>query len=645
MDVELPAIQRVGGVRENQVKSSDSRQNGDSPPPWLFRLATEVRSLVRSAEGMARFREMIRTWAREVGDWHSTASQGSLEGVPVEPLPYHDGIDLIPIPDRVLTLAEKYAVLGAVHDVCWKGEKIDPWHPVPPFPPREAMRYAVLLCAFQVPPNSPLVNAGEWTIPDHDEHFLKEFIEDVRHDLETNDRRTRPESGMPSGGGQMILPVPGPLIWNASQILGMSSKAVTYGKSIIKVRELNPHEQTFRIDDYVPFTTTMSNMVVYLAPRSATEDPRGGQVPIFKRDEFGVWFSAHPDVRHLFEQIWESHLSLPAILGEFLQNLTDENLRRFASGLTDFEGLVARFRSWLESVAPPFRGMIANPNAPRTFPGTVAEFQILANAMRQATSSHVPDPGPAARDVPREPATPTAFSGGTMSFFDDHVELCGVNITGRRPAGSSRKILDVLRQKRGNRFVAHSGDELVAKTQIKSASIQGAVRDLRERIQERLLAEANIDCGEEDVILTDDEGYRLADSINLSVQFVSEAEQGHTDQGGDAFDPVTAAGCDPVNVPVRDPVKARDPVKRGDNDPVNVPVIDPDDPVSRRTWIVHQIASGRQLRAPQIAEEIGCSEKTAKRDLDSLKEEQQIEFVGAPKTGYYQLTRPAQADA
>lgn len=54
--------------------------------------------------------------------------------------------------------------------------------------------------------------------------------------------------------------------------------------------------------------------------------------------------------------------------------------------------------------------------------------------------------------------------------------------------------------------------------------------------------------------------------------------------------------------------------------------------------------SGRELRVPQIANELGCSERTAKRDLDDLKDEKRIEFVGAPKTGFYKLSRPAHAD-
>jgi len=42
------------------------------------------------------------------------------------------------------------------------------------------------------------------------------------------------------------------------------------------------------------------------------------------------------------------------------------------------------------------------------------------------------------------------------------------------------------------------------------------------------------------------------------------------------------------------------------------------------------------LEAP--ADELGCSERTVKRDLDALRD--QIEFEGAPKTGHYRLKQP-----
>jgi len=250
-------------------------------------------------------------------------------------------------------------------------------------------------------------------------------------------------------------------------------------------------------------------------------------------------------------------------------------------------------------------------------------------------------------------AEPTAFAGGTLAYFIDRVELCGVNICSGRRSQNRRNVLDALRERRNGRFVAYSQAELLAKTNFKGGdSIGGLIRDLRDQIQEKLLAVANIACGEMDVVLTDEEGYRLADSIKLSVQFDENKIQGHGEIKNEEADPVNAPDHDPVTAqgdpvnPERDPVNDKsDPVNvpvSADGDPVESRLPDPDDQVARRAWILEQIASGRRFRVPQIADEIGCSKETVKRDLDALGN--QIEFVGAPKTGYYQI-RPSQTDA
>ena len=52
-----------------------------------------------------------------------------------------------------------------------------------------------------------------------------------------------------------------------------------------------------------------------------------------------------------------------------------------------------------------------------------------------------------------------------------------------------------------------------------------------------------------------------------------------------------------------------------------------------------RLAAGHQLKAPAVAEQFDCSIKTAQRDLTALRDEGKIEFVGAPRTGYYRLRR------
>jgi len=63
--------------------------------------------------------------------------------------------------------------------------------------------------------------------------------------------------------------------------------------------------------------------------------------------------------------------------------------------------------------------------------------------------------------------------------------------------------------------------------------------------------------------------------------------------------------------------------------PVNVPVND------RQRWFLEQLAARKQIRASDLAAYWSISEKTAKRDIAALKGKGLIEFVGAPKNGFY----------
>jgi hypothetical protein len=58
---------------------------------------------------------------------------------------------------------------------------------------------------------------------------------------------------------------------------------------------------------------------------------------------------------------------------------------------------------------------------------------------------------------------------------------------------------------------------------------------------------------------------------------------------------------------------------------------------ARHAWILQELAKGRRLKAPDVAEHFGCSVKTAQRDLTALKDEGKIEFVGSPRTGFYRI--------
>ena len=65
--------------------------------------------------------------------------------------------------------------------------------------------------------------------------------------------------------------------------------------------------------------------------------------------------------------------------------------------------------------------------------------------------------------------------------------------------------------------------------------------------------------------------------------------------------------------------------------PVSVPVSD------RQKWFLEQLAASKQIRASDLAVYWSISEKSAKRDIADLKRKGLVEFVGAPKYGFYRI--------
>ena len=67
------------------------------------------------------------------------------------------------------------------------------------------------------------------------------------------------------------------------------------------------------------------------------------------------------------------------------------------------------------------------------------------------------------------------------------------------------------------------------------------------------------------------------------------------------------------------------------NVPANVPVND------RQKWFLKQTGKGIRISGSDLAAHWNVSQKTAKRDIADLKQKGLIEFLGAPKNGYYRL--------
>ena len=63
------------------------------------------------------------------------------------------------------------------------------------------------------------------------------------------------------------------------------------------------------------------------------------------------------------------------------------------------------------------------------------------------------------------------------------------------------------------------------------------------------------------------------------------------------------------------------------NDPVNI----------RQKWFLKQTGKGIRISGSDFSKHWNISQKTAKRDIADLKQKGLIEFLGAPKNGYYRL--------
>jgi hypothetical protein len=168
--------------------------NPKNPPQWLVDLTMDFREAIRKYDAMHFVRTMIVAWAEEVTEWYVLQSLACMEGIPadpndlegrgIDPPPYSDGIDLLPVPDRKLTANEKFAICGAIHDLCWKGERIDPWNKCGP-PNLAALCYYVLLSRIYARPAQRAVDDRHWKLPETEQPYLREILEDVKRIIES----------------------------------------------------------------------------------------------------------------------------------------------------------------------------------------------------------------------------------------------------------------------------------------------------------------------------------------------------------------------------------------------------------------------------------------------------------------------------
>ncbi|WP_197532193.1 DeoR family transcriptional regulator [Symmachiella macrocystis] len=264
---------------------------------------------------------------------------------------------------------------------------------------------------------------------------------------------------------------------------------------------------------------------------------------------------------------------------------------------------------------------------------SIAVCSMLLNEVTARPTRMTTEPTGDAQSTPNEDETdatrtvvdPEPFESGRIVFFEDRVELCGVDICSGRRSTRKRQVLDLLKLQTGHQFIAYSGSKLAAEMSLDSSNSAAAViRDLRKNIKELLFKQANLVCETNDVILSGGPGYRF--SMKLSVHDGDE-ETGYGHDSRTTDDSVGSVG-ESLVVSVGDV---------GNSDVGNVGGQSEGTTARRRRQILALFVNGREVTSADVAQHFKCSTRTAERDLRAMTHAGKVEPAGSTRTGRYRL--------
>lgn len=206
-----------------------------------------------------------------------------------------------------------------------------------------------------------------------------------------------------------------------------------------------------------------------------------------------------------------------------------------------------------------------------------------------------PVPPADAATAPTNSLTP--FAGGNLLICASHAELSGVKIISARGQGRALPVLEQLaRRDPQGRYARQSGDEIAAAINALGGlnAVTAAIQTLRRNITTRL-HKVGIQCGPEDVIVHDEQGYYLRDWIVVG---------------------------EPSPPQLSNTLAAKTTDSRSGK---------------RQAWVLDQLRTGRQLRRIDLEQEFNVQHKTAKRILNDLVKDGLVEYVRQGQDGYYRL--------
>jgi len=234
----------------------------------------------------------------------------------------------------------------------------------------------------------------------------------------------------------------------------------------------------------------------------------------------------------------------------------------------------------------------------------------LDTAIQDALAKRRPaiEPRNGAHRAANPSAPPRDFAGGSFVMTQTEASLCGVTIVESTGRGHAWRILQLLCERnQAGQFRSYSGRQLAERLgrRVAQNAVSQCIRALRKRITNALLEQANVRCGDRDVIQSGGPGYRLNPAIEI--------------RGAVSADTRSAAEIN---------------CRNGTREETAESAFN-----ERQQWILDQLRASNQVRRRDVEAHCRCSSKTAKRDLAELRDRGLIEFVAKPWPGHYQCVQ------
>ncbi|MBN1123799.1 MAG: hypothetical protein JXA82_02250, partial [Sedimentisphaerales bacterium] len=217
-------------------------------------------------------------------------------------------------------------------------------------------------------------------------------------------------------------------------------------------------------------------------------------------------------------------------------------------------------------------------------------------------------------DVRRTPITGHSkslvlFSGGVLAYHPRHIEFCGEIITEKSRRGYAWQILQVLRETNGHDKYVHLGSRALARKlnpEPEQNTLIRSICSLRARFIKLARNRLGYECGQEDVIAKDDQGYYLADGIVVEVY---DEDGTLTDQPDDAGKNSSKSKAEKSSLILNE----------------------------KQRWIIARLTSEGKMTRREVEQKFNISDRTAKRVLGELSDADLIVFDRSTHPGFYRL--------